>query len=109
MNIDEYQKLSERTMNKKLRFEDTELHAICGIASEAGEVLALYQKMVQHMDGCVCMESLVEELGDLLWFVAELCTLYGIKMSEVCEKNIKKLYGRYPDGFDVERSINRDA
>lgn len=43
----------------------------------------------------------------MLWFIAELCTAEGLDMYEIMQANIAKLVARYPEGFDVDRSINR--
>ena len=53
------------------------------------------------------MKNLKEELGDVMWYVAALSSMFGIDMEEVAEANIEKLRKRYPDGFSKERSINR--
>jgi len=52
--------------------------------------------------------ALWEELGDVLWYLADLCTTLGVSLDTVAEGNIAKLKRRYPEGFSAERSINRD-
>jgi NTP pyrophosphatase (non-canonical NTP hydrolase) len=51
---------------------------------------------------------MIEELGDVLWYCAELACGLGVTLDEVAMRNIDKLRRRYPEGFDAERSINRD-
>ena len=106
MTGDKYQELASRTMNPKLLRFQTELHAVHGLAGEVGEIHSIYQKVYQGHD--LDTEHLKKEIGDLLWFVAELCTVFGFNMGEIAQKNIDKLKKRYPDGFDEDRSINRD-
>lgn len=53
-------------------------------------------------------ENRKEELGDILWYVTWLCTEFGFTLEEVARHNISKLQKRYPEGFDPERSINRE-
>lgn len=53
------------------------------------------------------MENLREELGDVLWYLTWLCSEFGFSLEEVAQANIAKLRERYPEGFSVERSINR--
>ena len=48
-----------------------------------------------------------EELGDVLWYVAMIAKLIGSDLETVMFRNIEKLRERYPDGFEVERSVNR--
>ena len=50
---------------------------------------------------------MAEEGGDLLWYIAELASGLGITLEELAQRNVDKLKGRYPDGFDPERSIHR--
>lgn len=45
--------------------------------------------------------------GDVLWFLAELCDVYGWDMDDIAEANIQKLRNRYPVKFTPEQSINR--
>ena len=53
------------------------------------------------------MENRKEELGDMLWYLTWLCSECGFSLEYVARANIAKLQARYPDGFSVERSINR--
>lgn len=78
-----------------------------GLAGEAGEVADTIKKAVFHQHG-LDRDHLIKELGDVLWYVAALCTKLDIPMSLVMERNIAKLRARYPDGWDTERSINRE-
>ena len=104
MNFDEYQKLAMRTApsKDKLTLEMLSLH---GMASEVGELHGIYQKTYQGH----AMEKhhAMSEMSDLLWFIAEWCTVNEIDMNDVMAANIEKLKARYPDGFSEERSLNR--
>lgn len=53
-------------------------------------------------------DNLKEELGDVLWYIATTAAGAGISLDEIMENNIEKLRKRYPEGFDAERSVNRD-
>lgn len=48
-----------------------------------------------------------KELGDLMWFIAEYCTVMEWDLADIMQLNIDKLKARYPEGFSEERSINR--
>lgn len=105
MNVGVYQRQAARTINRRLEEFEIELHAVHGLASEVGEIHGIYQKEYQGHD--IDDGHLKKELGDLMWFVAELCTIKGWNLSEVMEMNIEKLKARYPDGFDAEHSLHR--
>ena len=106
MNFNEYQVLARRTQNAELSREDMLNHALRGLASECGEINGIYQKALQGHE--VDREHVAEELGDLLWFCAELADSIGVQLGSVANSNIVKLMARYPDGFDADRSVNRD-
>lgn len=105
MNGNKYQALAARTMNRNLDYRQTLNHAVFGIASEAGEIAGLIQKEYQGHE--LDKVHLMKECGDLLWFIAELCTTCGYNLETVMAMNIKKLMARYPEGFDNERSLHR--
>lgn len=111
MNADEYQKLAARTLTSKpgAPLSNPELMMAwnaLGLAGEAGEVADLIKKGVFHQHG-VEKEKLAKELGDVMWYLAALCTDLGIKLSDVMTANIEKLKTRYPDGFQTADSLSR--
>lgn len=101
-----YQNLARRTQNGKLNPCERRMHALHGLASEVGEIHALYQKTFQGHP--LNADSVVDELGDLLWFAAELADVLGVSLETVAALNICKLQRRYPEGFDVEHSMHRE-
>ena len=50
---------------------------------------------------------MIEELGDIAWYLAEAATALDIELDEVFKANIEKLKKRFPQGFDPDRSMNR--
>ncbi len=105
MNFDEYQELARRTQNKDLPLWATREHALYGLSSEVGEVLGLHQKI--HQGHPMDESALRLEIGDCLWFIAELCDCYGWDMGDIAMANIQKLRVRYKDKFSAEQSIAR--
>lgn len=105
MDMNKYQELAARTINKDLKDWQKEHHALHGMVAEAGELHSLYQK--QYQGHPINVEHLKKELGDLLWFIAEFCTAYGWDLEEIAAMNIEKLKARYPEGFDVDKSLHR--
>lgn len=77
-----------------------------GLAGEAGEVCEHLKKAVFHRHG-IDRDKLIKELGDVLWYVAALCTKLNVSMSEVMERNIEKLKARYPNGYSSADSKAR--
>lgn len=85
------------------------LHGAVGLATEAGELLS--QVSAQVLDGDVPDPiNLVEELGDLSWYLALAAKSVGTPFEKIWEANIAKLRARYPDGvFDEKFAHNRDV
>lgn len=107
MTGNEYQRLAARTINEELPDFSKMHHALHGMASEIGEIHGIYQKVYQGHTDCE-NEHLKKEVGDLLWFIAEYCTSLRWNLEDIMEMNIEKLKKRYPDGFDADKSVNRE-
>lgn len=103
MTGNEYRTLAMRTANSSSR---TLSNVGLGLAGEAGEVADMIKKHL-HQGHDLDKEALCKELGDVLWYVALGCTVLGLDMDAVMETNIEKLKKRYPKGFEVEKSRNR--
>lgn len=106
MTGNEYQELACRTINQDLTVKEMEQHALHGMCSEVGEIHGIYQKTFQGHE--IDDDKLKKEVGDLLWFVALFCTAKGWWLEDIEKENIDKLTIRYPDGFEADRSINRE-
>ncbi len=106
MKFNEYQELAARTRNETLSPKMELGNYSLGIPCEAGEVGDIMKKHIYH-NHALDKDEVIKELGDTLWYMANLCTLLEIDLSEVAETNIEKLKKRYPNGFSQEDSINR--
>ena len=106
MDINEYQKLALTTMNKDLSQRDVLINSVMGLCGESGEVIDIVKKHISHGHG-LDREKLIDELGDVAWYLAECAYALGATLEEVLTHNIEKLRARYPEGFSSERSINR--
>lgn len=105
MTGNEYQELASRTISPNMLTGDIINHALHGMVGETGELHSMYQKIYQGHD--FSQEHAMKEVGDLLWFVAEYCTAKGWKLEDVMQMNIDKLKARYPEGFEVDKSLHR--
>jgi NTP pyrophosphatase (non-canonical NTP hydrolase) len=109
MKLDEYQQLAHRTSN----FDGLELGSLrhltmaaLGLTGEAGEAADLVKKIAFHGHP-LDREKLAGEVGDVLWYIAELATALGLPLSQIASSNVAKLKLRYPDGFSSVASIER--
>lgn len=107
MTFKDYQGLAARTINPELGQTEMEDHATRGMAGEVGEIHSIYQK--EYQGHPLDYNHVKKELGDLLWFIAEYCTAMNWDMGEVAQLNIDKLRARFPEGFEVDKSLHRAA
>ena len=107
LTLDEYQKLAARTAGAGGDGERRIIVSALGLAGEAGEFANIVKKKTAHGHN-VSSEILADELGDVLWYVAEAATSCGLSLGDIAQQNVEKLCQRYPDGFSEERSRNRD-
>ena len=106
-DLNEFQIKALRTANK-LTPEQMVLNGVLGLNGEAGEIADLYKKATfqgHEFDD----DKMINELGDVLWYVAILASGLGVSLSEVAHTNVLKLQKRYPNGFDPERSKHREG
>jgi NTP pyrophosphatase (non-canonical NTP hydrolase) len=106
MTFDEYQQAAMRTASKG-SWEEQLAAGVMGLCGEAGETCDYIKKVLFHGHP-IDPNKVAEELGDQLWYIALTSDAIGIDMSEIAKRNIEKLKRRYPNGFDPERSINRE-
>lgn len=107
MTINEYQELAMRTLNPKLNKKDVLINGVMGLCGESGEAIDIVKKHLaqgHELD----KEHLVKELGDIAWYLAETAAALDVKLEDVLAGNIEKLKKRYPEGFAVENSIQRE-
>tara|TARA_Y100000296_G_C5027984_1_gene183288 strand:- start:170 stop:463 length:294 start_codon:yes stop_codon:yes gene_type:complete len=96
MTFDEYQRLSARTSAMEWGWPQDKAvaNATIGLCGEAGEVAEHIKKREFHGKDAGA-DALKAELGDVLWYVAELATLHGMTLGDVAASNVAKLEERY--------------
>ena len=99
MELNEYQNLALRTMKKFDLRREQEINGLLGLAGETGEVCDMLKKHYVLGGGELNKDALVKELGDVLWYVAELCDAFDFTLEDVAKRNIQKLMARHGDEF----------
>lgn len=108
MTMNEYQALAQRTSNRALEAKGHLFNGVLGLSGEAGECADLVKKHY-FQDGRLFVDALEDELGDVLWYVAETAAALDVTLEEVAQRNVEKLKKRYPEGFEAEKSLHREA
>ena len=100
MNFSDYQKLSRRTAGYPAIGHPV-IYPVLGLANEAGEVAGKIKKIFRDKGGVIGeaeREALKAELGDVLWYIAQVCTELEIPLDDVAETNLAKLLDRQARG-----------
>jgi NTP pyrophosphatase (non-canonical NTP hydrolase) len=83
------------------------LHGLMGVATESGELMDPLKRELIYGKG-LDEVNVMEECGDLLWYIALALDAAGYTMEEAMERNISKLRARFPNRFTEEDALNRD-
>ena len=106
MNELEYLEKCKRTLSTK---DDLLEHMIIGCVTEVGELTDAYKKHKFYKRE-LNTQNIKEEIGDLCWYLYQLCEVVGYTMEEARADNIEKLAKRYPDKFKdvVIRDVKKE-
>jgi NTP pyrophosphatase (non-canonical NTP hydrolase) len=77
------------------------IYPTLGLAGEAGEVAEKVKKMIRDDDGILHDErrdAIAKELGDVLWYVAQVATEAGLELDAIAAANLEKLLSRRDPG-----------
>lgn len=99
-DFDEYQKACNKTavypkVGKKF------VYPVFGLMGEAGEVSEKIKKLFRDHGGKLTDEyrqEIAKELGDVMWYIAQLSTELGLKLSDIAKNNLDKLSSRHIRG-----------
>jgi NTP pyrophosphatase (non-canonical NTP hydrolase) len=95
-----YQKESRKTA-VKVNMDHPVVYPTMGLVNEAGEVAGKVKKIFRDNGGEISDEdrlALKKELGDVLWYLAQICTELDLSLQEVAEANLTKLFSRLERG-----------
>lgn len=99
MELSDYQRRSRQTAEYPR--EAWLSYPALGLAGEAGEVAEHAKKAIRDDGGSVSEErrqAMSKELGDVLWYVAQLATELGLDLDEIAGQNLEKLLSRQRRG-----------
>jgi len=98
MDLRTYQELARKTDLSPGTDERARMIPLAGLASETGELLGEYKKYLRDGESHVLFkERLAEEVGDLLWYVANVATKFDLDLATVAEQNLAKCQNRWGD------------
>ena len=77
------------------------IYPTLGLVGEAGEVAEKVKKVLRDKNGIFDIESkeaIKKELGDVLWYLSNLCTEFNFSLNDVAMLNLEKLELRASSG-----------
>ena len=107
MEIKEYQESSKRTNADLGSVLMNELHMILGMQTEVAEIADVYKKHIAYGRD-LDLVNVKEEIGDLMFYVVNLCNTHNWDLRDIMKTNIDKLKARYPEKFTNELAVNRN-
>ena len=100
MDLDTYQLRARKTAlypNLGSNF----IYPTLGLVGESGEVAEKVKKVLRDNKGIFddkSKEAINKELGDVLWYIANLCYEFNFTLDEVASVNLEKLKNRASKG-----------
>ncbi len=102
LNINDYQKFAAKGIRKESEGKNLIVGFALGLGGESGEVLDDIKKREYHGRN-ISIEHTAEELGDVMWYVANIATQLGFSLEDILINNICKLRDRYPELYKEEK------
>lgn len=83
---------------------------LLGLAGEAGSLLAEYKKRLREGDRYkLFTDQVSEEIGDILWYLANIATKAGLDLQEIAEENLAKVVDRFsPQATHIAHLFRRE-
>lgn len=106
MDLSEYQQQAQATDQVKGTGGDSLLVPLLGLAGEVGSLLVEYKKQLR--DGPahrMYQEQVGEELGDLLWYIANIATKHGLDLDTIARDNLRKTTARWSREVPGQRTL----
>jgi NTP pyrophosphatase (non-canonical NTP hydrolase) len=91
-----YQRESRKTWNI-IAVDHPIVYPTLGLVNEAGEFAGKIKKIFRDKEGVISeddRQALKHELGDVLWYLTQICTELDLTLDEVAQANIEKLFSR---------------
>ena len=105
-DLDVFQEEALRSMRNDLPYKAICSNMCMGLAGETGETVDIFKKHI-YQGKDLDINDVIEEIGDILWYIANLCNVNKITMKECMDSNVEKLRKRYPNGFSVKDALER--
>ena len=101
MDFDEYQSEAETTAifpDELPEFVETgQVYTVLGASGETGEIQEKLKKAIREDDPSY-IDDMRDEVGDVVWYLSQICEEFGWSMEQIAEENLAKLQDREERG-----------
>ena len=111
MELNEYQRLAQATDQLPPGDENDLIVPLLGMAGEVGSLLVEFKKYLRDGDAHMLFpDHMAEELGDVLWYLSNAATKFGLNLGDIGEANLHKTRDRWPteDSGDPYKLFDED-
>jgi len=108
LTFNNYQKYARETAI----YKDGIFYPVLGLCGESGEVADKIKKIYRDNDGIISEENkeqIVKEMGDVLWYLANMATDLGVTLEDVAKKNLEKIQSRQEKDLIHGEGDNREV
>lgn len=94
MKMTKYQKRAAKH-NLTAHTTNNLLHLLCGLTEEVGEIHSIIKRFARGDTQEISHVNLASEIGDVLWYLSQLCEHFDLDLESVAEANLHKLEDRH--------------
>lgn len=107
MELDEYQKSAIKAARFNIEKDEGRVISLLGLAGEIGELSTEFKKQIRDGNSYkVFQNKVIEELGDILWYLASISSVEGLSLESIAKANLQKIESRTPqENSEVEKSV----
>ncbi|MEO1373806.1 MAG: nucleoside triphosphate pyrophosphohydrolase family protein [Cyanobacteria bacterium J06635_10] len=96
MDFRNYQQKALKTDQVPSGTQNDKIVPLLGLAGEAASLLTEYKKHLRDGDAHkLFKDAIAEELGDLLWYIANVASKFELDLQEIAKFNLNKCYERW--------------
>ncbi|MEX0587459.1 MAG: nucleoside triphosphate pyrophosphohydrolase family protein [Patescibacteria group bacterium] len=116
MDINDYQARAADTVQFEKNSDQAITISLLGLSGEVGELSTEYKKKIRDGESYkIFREKIIEEIGDIMWYLSYIATHEDIEFSEILEDSLKKITSRWENlhgnqtYLDLEREFFDDG
>jgi NTP pyrophosphatase (non-canonical NTP hydrolase) len=111
VELDEYQRLAALTDQRRGKDEGALIFPLVGLAAEVGSMFRQFKQRIRDGEAhALFTDRVVEQLGDVLWYTANLATKLDLNFQTIADVNLRRIRERWPTegAFEFNQLLDED-